>query len=45
MYLRTELGINVRKVTHVFRVLGARTLDEAGVDDQVSPSLRYPVLQ
>ena len=32
LYLRTELNILVRKVTHVFRVLGARTLDEADVD-------------
>ena len=37
-YLRKELGIWVRKVTHIFRVLSARTLDESGVDDHVSPS-------
>lgn len=38
-YLRTELGIWARKVTHIFRVLSARTLDEGGVDDHVSPLL------
>ena len=31
----TELGIAVTKVTHIFRVGGARMLDECGVDDQV----------
>ena len=36
-YLRKELGFYVRKVTHIFRVLSARTLDESGVDDHVSP--------
>ena len=35
-YLRVDLGFNVRKVTHIFRVLGARLLDEQGIDDAVS---------
>ena len=35
-YLRDCLGIFVKKVTHIFRVLGARLLDEQGVDDRVS---------
>jgi hypothetical protein len=30
-----ELGIDITKVTHAFRVGGARWLDECGVDDQV----------
>lgn len=34
--LRKTLGIHVRKSTHIFRVLGARLLDEAGIDDAVS---------
>ena len=34
--LRNTLGIYVRKSTHIFRVLGARLLDEAGIDDTVS---------
>ncbi len=35
-YLEEELGIHVRKVTHIFRVLAARDLDEAGIDDKVT---------
>lgn len=34
-YLQQELGIYVRKVTHIFRVLAARNLDEVGIDDKV----------
>ena len=34
--LRKKLGIHVRKSTHIFRVLAARLLDEAGIDDTVS---------
>ena len=34
--LRNELGFHMRKVTHIFRVLGARLLDEMGIVDAVS---------
>lgn len=34
-YLRDKLSIHVKKVTHIFRVLGARLLDEQGIDDRV----------
>jgi Centromere DNA-binding protein complex CBF3 subunit, domain 2 len=30
-----ELNINISKVTHAFRVAGARRLDELGIDDAV----------
>lgn len=32
-----QINIFVKKVTHCFRSLGARLLDEAGVPDQVKP--------
>jgi len=32
-YLRDDLDIHVTKVTHAFRVTGARVMDEAGVND------------
>ena len=35
-YLRDDLKIFVRKATHIFRALGARALDERGVDNAVS---------
>lgn len=31
-----DLEMHVRKVTHIFRVLAARSLDELGVDDKVN---------
>lgn len=34
-YVREQMGIHVRKVTHIFRVLAARAMDEMGVDDRV----------
>lgn len=40
-YLEKELGIYVRKVTHIFRVLAARNLDEVGIDDKVSHLVFY----
>lgn len=36
MYLENGMEVFVRKVTHIFRVLAARDLDEEGVDDKVS---------
>jgi Centromere DNA-binding protein complex CBF3 subunit, domain 2 len=36
----TALDITVNKTTHAFRVLAARVMDEAGVDDTVSTSAR-----
>ena len=39
-----ELGISVKKVTHIFRTAGARALDEQGLDATVSPSLDSHVL-
>jgi hypothetical protein len=34
-YVRDEMGIHVRKVTHIFRVLATRNLDEEGIDERV----------
>ncbi|CAL8471742.1 g11284 [Coccomyxa elongata] len=34
-YLQQGMKIYVRKVTHIFRVLAARNLDEGGIDDKV----------
>ena len=34
-YIEEELGFHVRKVTHIFRVLAARNMDEEGIDDKV----------
>lgn len=44
-----ELGLDFSKLTHIFRVGGARHLDAAGVDNSVSPTARaaakaWPVL-
>ena len=35
-YLRGKLKIYIKKVTHAFRVFGARRLDESGCRDEVS---------
>ena len=45
-YVQDQMGVVTRKVTHAFRTLGARNLDDAGIDDSVKylpgpPSCRH----